>query len=43
MLTIQEKNMEQFNALLIAYYDTGECEAPKAFLYDQTLQGLELE
>lgn len=43
MLTIQEKNMEQFNALLVAYYDTGEGEALKAFLYDQALQGLELE
>ena len=43
MLTIQEKNMEQFNALLVAYYDNGEGEALKAFLYDQALQGLELE
>ena len=42
MLTIQEKNMEQFNALLVAYYDTGEGEALKAFLYDHALQGIEL-
>lgn len=43
MLTIQEKNMEQFNALLVSYYDTGAGEALKAFLYDQAVQGLELE
>ena len=42
MLTIQEKNMERFNALLVAYYDTGEGEALKAFLYDHALQGLEI-
>lgn len=42
MLTIQEKNMERFNALLVAYYDTGEGEALKAFLYDHALQGIEL-
>lgn len=42
MLTIQEKNMEQFNALLVAYYDTGDGETLKAFLYDHALQGIEL-
>ena len=42
MLTIQEKNMEEFNALLVAYYDTGEGEALKKFLYNHTLQGLEI-
>ena len=42
MLTIQEKNMEQFNALLVGYYDTGEGETLKAFLYDHALQGIEL-
>lgn len=42
MLTIQEKNMERFNALLVAYYDTGDGKALKAFLYDHTLQGIEL-
>ena len=43
MFTIQEKNMEQFNVLLVSYYDTGEGEALKAFLYVQAVQGLELE
>lgn len=42
MLTIREKNMEQFNALLVAYYDTGEAESLKDFLYDNALQGLEI-
>ena len=42
MLTIREKNMEQFNALLVAYYDTGEGESLKDFLYDNALQGLEI-
>jgi len=42
MLTISEKNMEQFNALLLAYYDTGEAEELKAFLYDTAIQGIEL-
>lgn len=42
MLTIQEKNMEQFNALLVGYYDTGDGETLKAFLYDHALQGIEL-
>lgn len=42
MLTIHEKNMEQFNALLVAYYDTGAGEELKAFLYDHALQGIEL-
>ena len=42
MLTIQEKNMERFNTLLVAYYDTGEGKELKTFLYDHALQGLEI-
>ena len=42
MLTIQEKNMEQFNTLLAAYYDTGEGEALKRFLYNHALWGMEI-
>ena len=41
MLTITDKHMEQFNALLVNYYDTGDGEALKAFLYDQAIQGIE--
>ena len=42
MLTITDKHMEQFNALLVNYYDTGDGEALKAFLYDQAIQGIEI-
>lgn len=42
MLTISEKHMEQFNGLLLAYYNTGEAEALKTFLYDTAIQGIEL-
>lgn len=42
MLTITDKHMEQFNALLVNYYDTGDGEALKAFLYDQAIQGIQL-
>lgn len=42
MLTISEKNMEQFNALLVEYYNSGEAEALKNFLYDHAIQGIEL-
>lgn len=42
MLTITDKHMEQFNTLLLGYYDTGEGAALKAFLYDEAIQGLEL-
>lgn len=41
MLMITDKHMEQFNALLVNYYDTGDGEALKAFLYDQAIQGIE--
>lgn len=40
ILTITDKHMEQFNALLLAYYDTGEGENLKAFLYDNAIQGI---
>lgn len=42
MLTITDKHMEQFNALLVNYYDTGNGEDLKAFLYDQAIQGIEI-
>ena len=42
MLTIGEKNMERFNALLVAYYDTGKAEELKRFLYENAIQGIEL-
>lgn len=42
MLTITEKHMERFNDLLLGYYDTGEGEPLKQFLYDTAILGIEL-
>lgn len=42
MLTITEKNMEQFNGLLLDYYNTSDAGKLKTFLYTNAIQGLEL-
>lgn len=42
MLTISEKNMEQFNTLLVEYYNSGDMEHLKVFMYDNAIQGLDL-
>lgn len=42
MLTITEKHMEEFNQLLVEYYNTGEPAALKAFLYEHAIQGIEV-
>lgn len=39
-LTITDKHMEQFNTLLVAYYDTGDSEALKDFLYASCIHGI---
>lgn len=39
-LTITDKYMEQFNTLLIEYYNTGNSEALKDFLYENAIQGI---
>lgn len=39
-LTITDKHMEQFNTLLLDYYNTGDSEALKDFLYEYTIQGI---
>lgn len=41
MLTINDKNMEQFNELLVAYYNTGDSEQLKQFLYETAIVGIE--
>jgi hypothetical protein len=41
ILTITDKHMEQFNTLLLDYYNTGEGERLKLFLYDHCIQGIE--
>lgn len=40
ILTITDKHMEQFNTLQLDYYDTGEKEALKDFLYENAIQGI---
>lgn len=42
MLTISDRHMEQFNILLVEYYNTGEAEALKQFLYEHAIQGIEI-
>lgn len=42
VLTIADKHMGEFNALLLDFYNTGEAEALKVFLYDNAIQGIEL-
>lgn len=42
MLTITEKDMMEFNSLLVAFYNTGVSEPLKQFLYDHALHGIEL-
>lgn len=42
MLTVTEKHMEQFNRRLVEYYDNGEAEPLKSFMYETCIQGIEL-
>ena len=42
IMTITDKYMEQFNLLLLNYYNTGEAEELKQFLYDNTIQGMKI-
>ena len=39
-LTITDRYMEQFNELLVNYYNTGDSEALKDFLYENAIQGI---
>ena len=39
-LTITDRHMEQFNTLLVEYYNTGDSDALKDFLYENTIQGI---
>ena len=40
IMTIADKYMEQFNSLLLDYYNTGESEGLKQFLYENAIQGM---
>lgn len=42
MLTITDKHMERFNSLLLDYYNTGNPEQLKRFMYDNAIQGIAL-
>ena len=41
MLTITDRNMEQFNTLLLDFYNTGEPEKLKLFMYENAILGIE--
>ena len=41
LINITDKHMEQFNTLLLHYYETGEKEELKDFLYTNAIQGIE--
>lgn len=42
VLTITDKHMEQFNTLLVNYYNTGDSTELKDFLYSNAIQGIEI-
>ena len=42
IMTITDKYMEQFNSLLLNYYNTGESEELKQFLYENAIQGMKI-
>ena len=42
IMTITDKYMEQFNSLLLDYYNTGNDAELKCFLYDNAIQGIKM-
>lgn len=42
IMTITDKHMERFNVLLLDYYNTGNADDLKQFLYENAIQGLDL-
>ena len=40
IMTITDKYMEQFNTLLLNYYNTGASKELKQFLYENAIQGM---
>lgn len=43
ILTIADRHMEQFNTLLLNYYNSGNSAELKEFLYQNTIQGIEMK
>lgn len=42
ILTITDKHMEEFNALLLDYYNSGDTAKIKPFLYECAIEGIEV-
>ena len=42
IMTVTDKHMEQFNVCLLDYYNTGEGEPLKRFIYDNAISGIEM-
>lgn len=42
ILTVTDKHMEQFNVLLLDYYNTGISDTLKIFLYENAIQGISI-
>lgn len=42
ILTITDRHMAEFNALLLEYYDTGETAKIKPFLYENAIEGMDV-
>lgn len=42
IMTITDKYMEEFNSLLLDFYNTGNSGKLKQFLYDNAIQGIKL-
>ncbi len=42
IMTITDKYLEEFNGLLLGYYDTGKSDNLKIFLYEKAIHGIEL-
>lgn len=40
IFTVTDAHMEQFNTLLLEFYNTGKSDALKRFLYDNAIQGM---
>ena len=39
-MTIRDKHMEEFNSLLLGYYNSGESGELKEFLYENAITGI---
>lgn len=42
IMTITDKYMEQFNVVLLKYYNTGKPDELKQFIYENAIHGINL-